>query len=95
MAVALAAMARLSSGLQSLPTWSATSTVSKPSASARRASSAIDVGSSARSWRPNRIPYRTITVVPTGAKFQRNWASSSAWRWQPPESRVPSSSSVW
>ena len=36
--VAVAAAARHCSGLQSLPTWSATSTVSKPSSSARRAS---------------------------------------------------------
>ena len=36
-----AAAARRCSGLQSLPTWSATSTTSKPSSSARRASAAI------------------------------------------------------
>src|SRR5215216_2301865 len=37
----------------------------------------------------------TTTVVPPGAKAQRNAASGFAWRWQPPERRVPSSFSVW
>lgn len=37
----------------------------------------------------------TTTVVPTSANAHRNWASGLAWRWQPLESRVPSSSSVW
>ena len=37
----------------------------------------------------------TTTVVPTWAKFHMNAASGLAWRWQPPDSRVPSSASVW
>ena len=53
--VAAAAAARHCSGLQSLPTWSATRTVSNPSSSARLASAPTVAGSSARNCSPNLI----------------------------------------
>ena len=34
-------------------------------------------------------------LVPMSAKSHMNWASRTAWRWQPPDLRVPSSASVW
>ena len=37
----------------------------------------------------------TTTGVPTWAKSHRKAASRLAWRWQPPDSRVPSCASVW
>ena len=44
---------------------------------------------------PHRGVQMTTIVVPTGANAHRNAASGLAWRWQPPDSRVPSSASVW
>ena len=49
-------------------------------------------------WEPRherRAGQRTTTLVPISAKSQRNFASSGACRWQPPERREPSWSSVW